>query len=372
MIYLNNAATCWPKAPCVAETVAMNLDDMPFHAGRSGFNTPARTINCRSLLAKALHITDSSRIIYCYNATHALNLALYGFPWKQGATVLTTAAEHNAVLRPLYYLRKHHDIKLEIVPVDSMGRVIPELWDAAVKKTSPQLAVFTHASNVTGAIQPVAELSNIAKQGGAATLLDASQTLGLIDVLPDLWSIDMVAFTGHKYLLGPAGTGGLYIANTIELEPVWVGGTGMLSELEDMPPELPARLEAGTPNDPALEGLAQALLWQKQQPPNLKAIDEKVEKLSLGLRDFGAKVVEVSSPRMPVISFVLPGWEVDEVGEVLYKSFDLICRTGLHCAPLIHKFLVTGENGNIRVSLSRFTSTEDIHYTLLAIRAILL
>lgn len=372
MIYLNNAATSWPKAPRVAATVAKKLHDIPFHADRSGFNSPASEMNCRSLLAETLHIIDSSRIIYCCNATHALNLALYGFPWKQGATVLTTAAEHNAVLRPLYYLRKNRGIQVEIVSVDSMGRVIPELWEQAVKKFSPQLAVFTHASNVTGAIQPVVELSNIAKNGGAATLLDASQTLGVMDVLPDSWSIDMVAFTGHKYLLGPAGTGGLYVANTIELEPVWVGGTGTLSDREDMPPQLPARLEAGTPNDPALAGLAQAILWQKQQPLDLKAMDEQVEKLSAGFKEFGAKVVEVSSPRMPVIAFVLPGWKVDEVGEILYKSFDLVCRTGLHCAPLIHKFLVTGEDGNIRVSLSRFTSIEDIDDTLFAIRDILL
>lgn len=370
-IYLNNAATAWPKAPGVADSVAAKIRAIPLDASRSAVHTPDPAVNCRQLLAETLQLTDSNRLVYCCNATHALNVALHGFPWQEGATVLTTAAEHNAVLRPLYYLRKHHRLRVEIIPVDRTGRVIPEVWEAAVKRFSPQLAVFTHASNVTGCINSVAELSRIAKQGGACTLLDASQTLGLVDVTPELWAVDMVAFTGHKYLLGPPGTGGLYIATGLDLKPVLVGGSGILSELADMPPELPARLEAGTPNDPAFAGLAQALLWQREHPLNRDEIAGKVARLSRGLVELGATVIEVSSPRTPVVSFVLPNWEAEEIGEILYKSFDIICRTGLHCAPLIHDFLATGCRGTIRFSLSRFTTNEEIEYSLAALRAII-
>jgi selenocysteine lyase/cysteine desulfurase len=370
-IYMNNAATSWPKAPGVDDSVAAKIRDVPFHAGRSGFSAPDFAVDCRQLLAKTLRIADSNRLVYCYNATHALNIALHGFPWREGATVLTTAAEHNAVLRPLYYLRKHHQLRVEIIPVDGEGRVIPELWEAGVKRFSPQLVVFTHASNVTGCINSVAELSHIAKQVGACTLLDASQTLGLVDVTPEVWAVDMVAFTGHKYLLGPPGTGGLYIATGIEIEPVLVGGSGILSELDDMPPAMPVRFEAGTPNDPAISGLAQALIWQQEHPPNLKDIEGKVARLSQGLIELGATIIEVSSPRTPIVSFVLPGWEAEEIGEMLYKSFDIVCRTGLHCAPLIHDFLATGCQGNIRLSLSRFTTNEEIEYVLAALREII-
>jgi cysteine desulfurase / selenocysteine lyase len=369
--YLNNAATSWPKAPGVAEAIGAKIQDIPFHAGRSGFNAPDLIGDCRYLLAESLHIADPARIVFCANATQALNIALHGFPWKKEATVLTTAAEHNSVLRPLYYLHKHRQLRIETVPVDTTGRVIPEVWEAAVKKFSPQLVVFTHASNVTGGINPVVELCKIAKTVGACTLLDASQTMGLVEVTPEAWGVEMVAFTGHKYLLGPPGTGGLYISAGIELEPVWVGGTGVLSELDEMPPHLPVRFEAGTPNDPAFAGLAQSVIWQKANPVDLQGLNRKIERLSLGLLELGAKVIGVSSPRMPVVAFVLPGWETEEVGEILYKSFDLICRTGLHCAPQIHKFLETGSRGSIRFSLSRFTTDEEIEYALSALRGIM-
>jgi len=369
-IYMNNAATAWPKALGVADAIAAKLREVPFHAGRSAFNAPDFAVDCRQLLAEKLQIADASRIIYCCNATQALNMALYGFPWQSGATVLTTAAEHNAVLRPLYYLRKHFNLHIEVIPVDGAGRVLPEKWEAAIKKFSPQLAVFTHASNVTGSINPVAELSHIAKQGGSCTLLDASQTFGLVDIVPELWNIDMIAFTGHKYLLGPPGTGGLYIAPGMELEPVFVGGTGILSDSEDMPPGLPTRFEAGTPNDPAITGLAQALLWQKKQPLNQADTVRKVEKLSLGLLELGAIVIAVAAPRTPVVSFTFPDWDTEEIGEILYKSFDIVCRTGLHCAPLIHHFLATGGYGTIRLSLSRFTTDAEINYVLTALRKI--
>ncbi|MBP2637630.1 MAG: csd [Firmicutes bacterium] len=370
-VYVNNAATSWPKAPQVGATVASCVSGIPYHAGRSGFTAADIAGECRKLLAKLLAVKDKGRLVLGPNATHGLNIALHGLRFRPGAVVVTTAAEHNAVLRPLHYLAKTKYITVHILPVDKQGRVDPEEWEQAIIQHSPQLVVFTHASNVTGAVNDAVLLAGIAKKRRAITLLDASQSLGIIPVLPEVWSIDMVAFTGHKYLLGPPGTGGLYIAPQIDLEPVWVGGTGVQSDLAEMPQTIPIRFEAGTPNDPATAGLAAALTWSANHLLDSGVMADKTERLASGLAALGAKVIEVTTPRTPVISFTLPSCLVEDAGELLHKSFGIVCRTGLHCAPLIHKYLGTAPSGTIRFSLSRFTTDEDIDYCLQAIEAII-
>ncbi|HWR09030.1 aminotransferase class V-fold PLP-dependent enzyme [Sporomusa sp.] len=370
-VYLNNAATSWPKAPQVDEIVAAYIDKLPFHAGRAGFSGPDVPGECRSLLASLLQVNEPNRIVFCPNATHALNIALQGMRWQPGAAVVTTAAEHNSVLRPLNYLSKTRGINVHFIPVDKMGRINPEVWGAAVQRIKPQLTVFTHASNVTGAVNDAALLGRLAKQAGAVTLLDASQSLGVVPVLPEVWGIDMVAFTGHKYLLGPAGTGGLYISPALDLEPVWVGGTGIQSDLEEMPQVMPVRFEAGTPNDPAFAGLAAAVTWGTICNLDTDSLLVMTERLATGLAAAGANVISVEPPRTPVISFTLPQWEVEDVGDVLYKSFGIVCRTGLHCAPRIHSCLGTAPAGTVRFSLSRFTTEQEIDYCLQAIGTML-
>lgn len=366
-VYLNNAATSWPKKGQVGGTVAAYIDGLPCHAGRSGFSGWDVAGQCRSLLADLLQVKNPNQIVLCSNATYALNIALHGIPWQSGAVAVTTAAEHNSVLRPLHYLAKTRKISVHEVPVDKTGRVIPAEWEAALQKFKPQLAVFTHASNVTGAVNDAALLGRIAKQAGAVTLLDASQSLGIIPVLPEVWGFDMVAFTGHKYLLGPVGTGGLYIAAGLDLDPVWVGGTGIHSDLDEMPVEMPIRFEAGTPNDPAFAGLAAAIAWASAYGLDSDALQCKVERLAAGLAAAGADVIFAAPPRTPVVSFILKDWEVGDVGEVLHKSYGIICRTGLHCAPRIHSCLGSYPAGTVRFSLSRFTTDEEIDYCLKAV-----
>lgn len=370
-VYVNNAATSWPKAPQVGATVASCVSGIPYHAGRSGFSGTDIPGECRKRLGGLLQVKETNRIILGSNATHALNIALHGVRLQPGAVVLTTAAEHNSVLRPLQYLSKTQGVAVHIIPVNSVGRLNPEEWESAIIKYAPQLAVFTHASNVTGAVNDAALLAKIAKQAGAITLMDASQSLGIIPVLPDLWGIDLVAFTGHKYLLGPPGTGGLYIAPAIDLEPIWVGGTGVQSDLNEMPQTLPIRFEAGTPNDPAVAGLATALSWSAKHLLETSAVLTKTERLAAGLVALGADVILTTPPRTPVISFTLNTWPIEDVGEVLQKSFGIVCRTGLHCAPLIHTYLGTAPAGTVRFSLSRFTTDSDIDYCLQAIGAII-
>ncbi len=370
-VYLNNAATSWPKAPGTDEAVASRIREIPHHADRAGFDAHDVPSDCRGLLAEYFRIEDPSKVILCSNATHALNIALHGFPWGKNPAVVTTAAEHNSVLRPLHYLYKHINLKVEIVAVDTDGRVIPENFEDAVKRVSPQLAVFSHASNVTGCVNDAEMLAGVAKKHGARVLLDASQTMGIENVKPELWGIDLVAFTGHKYLLGPGGTGGLYYSNEFPLEPVWVGGTGIHSEMDEMPPELPTRFEAGTPNDPSFAGLAHALQWQKKNPVPADDLNRRINLLSSGIASAGASVAEVDGRRTPVVSFNIPGMDTEEAGEMLFRGFNIICRTGLHCSPLIHKYLVTGEHGNIRFSLSRFTTDSEIDYAISAVKGLM-
>jgi selenocysteine lyase/cysteine desulfurase len=319
---------------------------------------------CRAALARLLGSSEAHRIVLCQHATQALNLAIQGFPFAPGDKVVTTALEHNSVLRPLFRLEKRGLIQLSIVPVNAEGRVKEDAFEKALHERSARLVVVNHASNVTGAIQNVEALFRAAHRLGAVTLLDASQTLGLVDVDVRRMEADMVAFTGHKYLLGPVGTGGLYVSPAIELEPILVGGTGVRSDLRDMPPEMPGRLEAGTPNLPAFAGLRHALSWQAQNKPDRDQLDKLCHRLEEGLVDLGANVVQVTGSKTPVISLTLPGWNVEEVGYVLEKGYGICCRTGLHCAPLIHRYIGTAPTGSLRLSLSRFTTAAEVDHVL--------
>ena len=367
-IYFNNAATSWPKAPGLGQVLAQATEEIPSHPGRTGYaEEPDHVQDCRERLANLLSVDDAKHIVLCQNATFALNFALLGFPFRRGDIVLTTAQEHNAVLRPLYWLRSHRRIRLEIVPVDARGRVDPDDVDKAVRRQPPRVVVLNHASNVTGAVQPAFEVFSAAKSVGAVTLLDASQAIGLETVSPGGMAADMVAFTGHKYLLGPTGTGGLYVSPQVSLAPVVTGGTGVWSDLTRMPPEMPDRLEPGTPNVPAFLGLAHALKWQGEHPADQGLLDRLVQRLADGLAGVGARVYAAKPPRTPVVSFTLPGWSAGDAGYAFLNSFGFICRSGLHCAPLIHKYLGTFPEGTLRLSLSRFNTDDEVDFAVRAV-----
>jgi len=364
-MYLNNAATSWPKAPGLGQEVAKATEEIPFHPGRSGFAADEDPMEgCRAALARLLGSGESQRIVLCQHATQALNLAVQGFPFAPGDQVVTTALEHNSVLRPLFRLEERGLVQLAIVPVNAEGKVEEDAFEKTLYEHPPRLVVVNHASNVTGAIQNVETLFCTAHSLGAVTLLDASQTLGLVDADARRLGADMVAFTGHKYLLGPVGTGGLYVSPDVELEPILVGGTGVRSDLRDMPPEMPGRLEAGTPNLPAFAGLRHALSWQEQNKPDRGQIDGLCRRLEEGLMDLGANVVQVTGSKTPVISLTLPGWDVEEIGYILEKGHGICCRTGLHCAPLIHRYIGTTPTGSLRLSLSRFTAAAEVDHVL--------
>lgn len=371
MIYLNNAATSWPKAFGLGDYMKSIIEQVPAHGSRATGNGPGQCkVDCRAELAELMGIRDKNRIVYMENATRALNTALLGFPWKQGDVVLTTAAEHNSVLRPLYFLQKKGVIRYYVLPVEEDGTLSLKKYKEALQSLHPRMIVLTHASNVTGAVNDIGIVAELARKKNAAVLVDASQTMGTVPVLPDEWEADMIAFTGHKYLLGPQGTGGLYVREGITLEPVITGGTGIHSDEDEMPAELPGRLEAGTQNEQAFSGLGMAVRWGLEHPFLMRKMEDEIDFIEEELLKTGVNVISVRGKRTPILSFTVKGFSPDEVGDILNSNYEIVCRTGLHCAPLINPWLGVGATGTVRISLSRFTKPEEIESFLQAMKEI--
>jgi selenocysteine lyase/cysteine desulfurase len=363
MIYLNNAATSWPKAPTVAEAMAGAASHVPGAAHRGGLEDFDVFDAARRRLARVMGVRDHDRIALGANATWGLNAAIFGLDLQAGDCVLTTTAEHNSVLRPLFVLFESRGVAIEYLPTDAVGRVELQAWGDAMARLRPRLGVVTHASNVTGAANDVAALVAAAHAQGALLLLDLSQSLGWLDCELDAWEVDLAAFTGHKYLLGPQGTGGLYVRPDLELRPHMVGGTGIHSDQNTMPPQMPLHLEAGTNNEPGYHGLLAALDWAADNPVASArlATNELLDRLKSDLAALGARVIDPGTPNTPVLSFTLEGYVPDLVGAALAESYGVLVRTGLHCAPRIFSDLgIDPKLGSVRVSLSRFTTEADI------------
>ena len=349
--------------------MAQSVIAQPGSMHRGGFEDFDVFDAVRAHLAELLGVSAPEQIALGFNATWGLNLALFGFPFLPGDTVVTTKAEHNAVLRPLYELESKNIIQVIYLDTDETGRVPLNLWHEAMQTYRPRLAVFTHASNVTGAVHDAATMAAAAKTVGARVLMDASQTLGWISCQAEAWGIDMIAFTGHKYLLGPQGTGGLWVSKDLILKPHLTGGTGIKSDLDTMPEEMPLHLEAGTGNEPSFHGLLAALIWNKENPRNPEECEAKLRALRDGLSKAGADVIIPEGESTPVVSFTIPGETVADAGFILQESYDIICRTGLHCAPKIFSCLKKSET--LRLSLSRFTTMEEIEAVISAVEDII-
>ncbi len=367
-IYMNNAATSWPKPPQVAEAMAEAVRALPGAANRGGLLDFDVFGEVRRELALLMGISCPEQIALGCNSTWGLNQAIFGYPLEAGDTVLYTGAEHNAILRPLYRLERT-GIRTVEVPVNGAGRMEPEIWERAVKEYRPRLCVFTHASNVTGAVNDAKALTAVSKEAGADVLLDLSQTLGCIPVRLSEWGVDMAAFTGHKYLLGPQGTGGLYVRPGLSLTSHMVGGTGVKSDLREMPEEMPLRLEAGTGNEPSYHGLLAALCWAREHPADETVWKAVFRKLTEGLVALGCQVIVPGGETTPVLSFAVPGVPAGEAADILTGSYDVILRAGLHCAPDIMGDIGMA-GGTLRLSLSRFTTEDEVERVLSAVRDI--
>ncbi len=379
MIYLDNAATSWPKPPEVLKAMTDVLERAGGNPGRSGHRLSieaARVMyDAREEVARFFNATDPMRVIFTSNATHAINLALMGL-LKPGDRVVTSSVEHNAVMRPLRYLEKR-GVELTVVLCARDGSLgIPEIEKAL---SSPaRLVVMNHASNVVGTILPVKEVATLARRAGAFMMVDAAQTAGSVPIDIREMGIDLLAFTGHKELMGPPGSGGLVIGGAVDtskIEPLIRGGTGSQSELEEQPDHLPDKYESGTPNITGIAGLLAGIRWvEKKSSREISSHNKKIMKAMIdglsnisGVKVYGTLDLERSAP---VISISIGGKQVSEVGMRLDEEHGILCRVGLHCAPAAHKTIGTFPEGTVRLSPGVFTTVEDVDSTLEAINRI--
>lgn len=379
MIYLDHAATSWPKPATVTAAMTDFLERAGGNPGRSGHRlsiAAGRIVyDTRESLAEFFGIRDPLRVIFTLNATHALNLALQGL-LQPGQRVVSGGMEHNAVMRPLREMEKR-GIQVDVIPAEKDGTLSPAAFAAALE-TKTRLVVLNHASNVCGTIAPVKEIAALAHAADALVLVDAAQTAGALPIhLPTLGA-DLLAFTGHKALHGPPGTGGLILSDSfdpVQLPPLVRGGTGSRSEYEVQPDDLPDRYESGTPNGVGLAGLGAGLAWVRER--GLEAIHAHELALSARLRAGLAEIpgVTVYGPQNPelataVISFTMQGKRVSEVGYRLDEEYEIFCRVGLHCAPAAHRSAGTFPEGTVRLAPGPTTSFPDIETVLGAVRKI--
>lgn len=365
MIYLNNAATSYPKPKEVQDAVMASFSGPLVHASRTGLEREDDDIVylCRARLADLFNIEDPLHIVFTSGSTEALNLAIKGLPLA-GGNVVITAIEHNSVIRPLKTLEKEGKITITVVECDRTGYVEPQQIAEAIRDDT-RAVVVNHCSNVTGAVLDIKEIAKIAHSAGAYFIVDASQSAGTVPIDCKNWDIDLLAFTGHKSLFGMQGIGGLYIKEGIELKPLKVGGTGILSELLLQPEGFPIHYEAGTPNTPGIISLYAGVQFVLQT--GLDKIIEHKKKLYQILFDEleNHPDIEIYSPKEHTsysnFCFNIKGMVPEEVGYVLEVSFDIWVRTGLHCAPLILPYLGVEPWGTVRASHSYFTTEEEIY-----------
>ena len=372
MIYLDNAATSWPKPEATWQAMENFVRHIGANPGRSGHRLSIEAgrivLEARVAVAELFGIEDPLRVVFSRNATEALNLAIYGI-LRPGDHVITSSMEHNSVMRPLRALEKT-GVEVKVLDCSPEGEFDPQEVEQAIKGNT-RLIVLNHASNVVGTLIPLAEVGEIARRNGVTFCVDAAQTAGAYPIDVEDMKIDLLAFTGHKSLYGPQGTGGLYIREGLEriLEPLMRGGTGSRSEFQEQPDFLPDRYESGTPNTVGLAGLGAGVRFiLSQRPEQIRANEEaKTQLLIGGLESISGVVIygcRDSRRQIAVVSFNVVGLSPSEVVMELEEKFQILCRPGLHCAPAAHQTIGTFSQGTVRLSPGYFTPEEEIHVTL--------
>jgi cysteine desulfurase / selenocysteine lyase len=376
VIYLDNAATSWPKPDCVYQAMENCMRYAGANPGRGGHRMALDAgrilYDCRDALAELFHIEDPNQIAFMLNATDAINTALFGF-LEPGDHVVTTGMEHNAIARPLRCLERM-GVGLSIIPVNSHGEVNIQDIKAACSPAT-KLIALGHASNVTGTIVPIEEIGKIAREKGARFLVDAAQTAGVEDIDVDAMDIDFLAFTGHKSLMGPQGTGGLWVREEINLKPMRWGGTGSNSESDLMPDLMPDKLESGTPNTVGIAGLGAGVrfILEKGLGKIRQHERELTRQLVEGLAETSSVIVygpNDLNKQAAVVSFTIAEMDTGQVGYLLDRQYDIATRTGLHCAPWAHASIGTLRTGTVRASFGYFNTGEDVENILAAVRRI--
>lgn len=374
MIYLDNAATSWPKPETVYTAVIdcmKNAGGSPGRGGHSLARAASQIVfEAREELAALFGIANSSSLVFAHNATDALNMALFGL-LKQGDKVVTTSMEHNSVTRPLRVLEQQ-GISLTIIQADKSGQTRVDDFYQALKQGANAL-VIGHGSNVTGALVPLADIGQMARDAGALLIVDGAQTAGVEDINVEKMGISALAFAGHKGLLGPQGTGGLYVRDGLAVSPLRFGGTGSQSESDIQPSFYPDRLESGTSNTPGLAGLLAGVKFIRET--GLDKIQKKERELTDLLLNGLNKIAGVTTygppagkARTAVVSFTIKGRDSGEIGFLLDREYGIACRAGLHCAPWAHRTIGTLQTGTVRFSPGYFTTRMEIDESLAAVK----
>jgi cysteine desulfurase family protein len=377
IFYFDNAASSWPKPEAVAKEMSKCINEYAANPGRGSHQMAVRAnriiLETRRSIAKLFGVRNPNDISFSLNTTAALNLALKGF-LKQGDHVICTSIEHNSVRRPLEYLKDKIGIEITYLKSDKQGHISLDEINKMIR-TSTTLIVINHSSNVLGTIIPIESIAEIARPKGIKILVDAAQSAGVLQIDVDKQGIDMMAFPGHKGLLGPQGTGGLYIHPTLDLQPMLQGGTGSQSEDIEQPLTRPERYEAGTQNTVGLAGLNEGVKF---------ILNEKVENIHnkewnliqrlmeglLKINDLQLYGPELGEERTGILSFNIKGIDPAEVAFILDQSFNIAVRAGFHCAPLAHKTAETLDTGAIRASIGIFTTNDEIDHFINAITEI--
>ena len=376
MIYLDNAATSYPKPRVVLESMTKYLEEYGANPGRGAYGmaiaASRMVFDTREELARFFGVDDSRNIIFTLNGTEAINLGLKGF-LKPGDHVVTTNVEHNSVTRPLRVLAGE-GVSTTKVNCSGEGSLNPDDVKKALQKNT-KLIVLTHASNVIGTILPLKEVGKIAGEHGIAFMVDAAQTAGIVPIDVKALNIGLLAFPGHKALMGPPGTGGLYIDPDLELKELIHGGTGEDSRAVFQPLSRPERYESGTLNAVGIAGFGAALRFIREiHTENIWKKEKKlVARLIRKLKEIDS--VEVygtadEDKRVPLVSFNVAGKTGEEVCYLLDKEFGIAARAGLHCAPEAHEAMGTLEKGAVRFSLGHYNTAPEIDEALEAVTKI--
>ncbi len=377
MIYFDNAATTMLKPPEVAEAVVRAINGFG-GVGRgvheASLDAGMTVFMARQKLSDLFGGPGAKQVAFALNATEALNVALCGM-LKQGDHVVTTAASHNSVLRPLFRMQDAGKIDVTVVPIKPDGALDEDLFAAAFKPNTA-LAAITHASNLTGDVYDIARLARIAHDNGARVVVDAAQTAGIIPIDMGAWGLDVVCFTGHKSLYGPQGTGGLCVAEDVSIDAFKVGGSGTHSYDREHPAFMPEHLEAGTLNAHGIAGLLAGVSYieahgvdaiREQTQSLAKRFAEGVKPLA-NVRVYGGGGVDKTG----IVALNIGDYDSALVADMLNMSYGICTRAGAHCAPLMHAALGTDKQGAVRFSFSHLNTIEEVDAGIAAIQAIAL
>jgi len=378
-IYLDNAATSFPKAPGVSDSMKYYIDNIGANINRGGYSEQYKAeeivFETREMVKELFNGEDSANVIFTQNITQSLNIVIKGY-LKSGDHAIVSSMEHNAVMRPLVQLEKK-GVEFTRVMCDEWGHLNPYDIEKAIKGNT-KLVIITHASNVCGTILPIKEVGEICRENGVKFIVDTAQTAGCINIDMKENNVDVLPFTGHKGLMGPQGIGGFLVSSDManEIEPLIVGGTGSMSDSEEIPPFMPDKFESGTLNLPGIFGLNEALkylkkiginnIYEKEMALTHKFIDglSEIDKLVL----VGLNCIE---GRVSTISVDCLYHDNALIAHLLDSEYNIMTRCGLHCAPSSHKTLGTFPQGTIRFSIGYHNSIEEIEYALNALKKIL-